>query len=173
MIVGNNGMQYVSNEPYNNEVAQQRAFNMNQRNNMMGMNQNMPTSPYMGQISNQNSMGVNNMQAIYGRPVSGVEEARACMIGFDGSLYVFPDIAHGKIYTKQTLLDGTAEFLTYNLVVEEQPKQEEPKTTVKADNSKYVLKKDFDKAIKTLKTELQEVKKYERNASVNATDDEE
>lgn len=175
MILGNNNIPYVSNEPYNNEVAQQRFMNMQQRgmqNGMMGMTQNMTASPYMGQMSAQNGMQANSMQSINARPVSSVEEARACMIGLDGSLYVFPDIAHGKIYTKQTLLDGTAEFLVYDLVREDDEKQEDVKQPTKQDINKYVLKKDFDKAIKTLKAELQEVKKNEWNAGTDATNDE-
>ena len=45
-----------------------------------------------------------------GRPVSNEEEANAAMIDFDGSLFLFPDRAHGKIYTKQLGLDGNIIF---------------------------------------------------------------
>ena len=50
-----------------------------------------------------------------GRPVSNEEEANAAMIDFDGSLFVFPDKAHGKIYTKQLGLDGNIIFMKYSL----------------------------------------------------------
>ena len=37
----------------------------------------------------------------------------AFQIDLDGSLWVFPNIANGKIYTKQINNDGTASFGTY------------------------------------------------------------
>jgi hypothetical protein len=37
---------------------------------------------------------------IKGRPVSSLEEARASMIDFDGSIFYFPDVANKRIYTK-------------------------------------------------------------------------
>ena len=40
-------------------------------------------------------------QGLKGRPVSSIEEVRAAQIDFDGSLFVFPDIANKKIYTNQ------------------------------------------------------------------------
>lgn len=36
-----------------------------------------------------------------GRPVSGLEEVRAAAVDFDGTVSFFPDLANGKIYTKQ------------------------------------------------------------------------
>lgn len=54
--------------------------------------------------------------SLKGRPVSSFEEARAAQIDFDGSMFVFPDMAHQKIYTKQINLDGTASLNTYSLV---------------------------------------------------------
>lgn len=50
-----------------------------------------------------------------GRPVSSIEEARAITIDFDGSLHVFPDLAHQRIYTKQIGMDGTAILNIYSL----------------------------------------------------------
>ena len=49
------------------------------------------------------------------RPVSSIEEARAAQIDLDGSLFVFPDIANQKIYTKQINPDGTASLNIYSL----------------------------------------------------------
>lgn len=65
----------------------------------------------------QNMMQTQPMvpQVLKGRPVSNMEEAKASMIDLDGSLFVFPDIANGKIYTKQVLMDGTADFKVYCL----------------------------------------------------------
>lgn len=54
---------------------------------------------------------------IKGRPVSNEEEANAAMIDYDGSLFIFPDKAHGKIYTKQLGLDGNIIFCRYSLEV--------------------------------------------------------
>ena len=62
--------------------------------------------------------GYQNPQAtgmIKGRPVSNEEEANAAMIDYDGSLFIFPDKAHGKIYTKQLGMDGNIVFCKYSL----------------------------------------------------------
>lgn len=78
----------------------------------------------------QNSNQFTNQQVLQsasnvlkGRPVTSLEEARAAQIDFDGSVFLFPDIANGKIYTKQINLDGTAtlkEYKTDAAVVKEQ-----------------------------------------------------
>ena len=90
------------------------------------------------------------MQMIKGRPVSSLEEARASMIDLDGSMYVFTDVANKRIYTKQILLDGTAELKTY--VLEEQ-KQAQTNT-----NSSYVLQQDFEEAINILTEQINKLK---------------
>lgn len=53
--------------------------------------------------------------AIKGRPVASIEEARAMSIDFDGSVFYFPDLANGKIYTKQINMDGTASLNVYEI----------------------------------------------------------
>ena len=50
-----------------------------------------------------------------GRPVSGIEEVRAAAVDFDGTVSFFPDLANGKIYTKQCNLDGTASLNMYEI----------------------------------------------------------
>ena len=45
---------------------------------------------------------------IKGRPVASIEEARASIIDFDGSIFYFPDLANKRIYTKQINMDGSA-----------------------------------------------------------------
>ena len=50
-----------------------------------------------------------------GRPVSGLEEVRAAAVDFDGTVSFFPDLANGKIYTKQCNVDGTAALNMYEL----------------------------------------------------------
>ena len=48
------------------------------------------------------------VNTLKGRPVSSIEEVRAAQIDFDGSLFVFPDIANKCIYTKQISATGAA-----------------------------------------------------------------
>lgn len=52
------------------------------------------------------------------RPVTSIEEARAAQIDLDGSLWVFTDIGHGKIYTKQISNDGSSAFGVYTYTEE-------------------------------------------------------
>lgn len=80
-----------------------------------------------------------------GRPVSNEEEANAAMIDFDGSLFVFPDKAHGKIYTKQLGLDGNIVFNRYSLDMPNQPaSQTPPVSNPPQDLSEYVKKTDLE-----------------------------
>lgn len=95
------------------------SFN-NQFNGYSGLNNNQGQySPYPNNnlIMNnpyENYMNRNsNNQFLKCRPVSSKEEARAFQIDLDGSLWVFTDLANGKIYTKQINNDGTATFKTY------------------------------------------------------------
>lgn len=57
----------------------------------------------------------NSSWNLKGRPVSSLEEVRAAQIDFDGSLFLFPDVANRKIYTKQINLDGTSSLKVYSL----------------------------------------------------------
>lgn len=60
---------------------------------------------------------------IKGRPVASIDEARASMIDFDGSIFYFPDTANKRIYTKQINLDGTSSLKIYTLL--EQPLEQQ------------------------------------------------
>lgn len=97
---------------------------------------------------------------IKGRPVSNEEEANAAMIDFDGSLFIFPDKAHGKIYTKQLGLDGNIIFQKYSLdqstAPMEQPKQDP------VDLSGYAKQEDLEKVVSDLK---QKIAKLEQRLS--------
>lgn len=73
-----------------------------------------PSTGY-GQGGSYTAPGGTGGTVLKGRPVSNIEEANAAMIDFDGSLFVFPDKAHGKIYTKQLGLDGNIVFNVYTL----------------------------------------------------------
>ena len=82
-----------------------------------------------------------------GRPVSSLEEARASMIDFDGSVFYFPDLANQRIYTKQINLDGTAQLNMYEL-------KEIPAEPQMIQNPSYVTREEFELAIRELKNSL-------------------
>lgn len=68
-----------------------------------------------------------------GRPVSSIEEVKACPIDFDGSVFFFPNLAEGKIYTKQINLDGTSSLALYE-------KKEIPMTG-------FITREEFEQAL--------------------------
>ena len=78
-----------------------------------------------------------------GRPVASIEEARASIIDFDGSVFYFPDLANKKIYTKQINLDGTASLFMYEL--KEIPV--EPEIT----SNQYITREEFETVINQLR----------------------
>ena len=69
------------------------------------------------------------------RPVSSIEEVRACPIDFDGSVFYFADVANKRIYTKQINIDGTATINLYEL-----------KAPTQADQiaNSYVTRQEFE-----------------------------
>ena len=77
-----------------------------------------------------------------GRPVSSLEEVRAAQIDFDGSIFIFPDIANKRIYTKQINLDGTASLNMYTLA--EIPKIED----------QYITRVEFNQTLEEIKNAL-------------------
>ena len=77
-----------------------------------------------------------------GRPVSSLEEARATIIDFDGSIFIFPDVANKRIYTKQINLDGTASLNMYTLA--EIPKAED----------QYITRIEFNQTLEEIKNAL-------------------
>lgn len=81
---------------------------------------------------------------IKGRPVASIEEARASIIDFDGSIFYFPDLANKKIYTKQISMDGTAILNMYEL-------KEIPVETQEINYSQYITREEFEAAIATLR----------------------
>lgn len=108
-----------------------------------------PYNPYgmmnRGDVSlmQQQSQPQQQMPQLKGRPVASVEEVRAAQVDFDGSLFVFPNIANQKIYTKQINLDGTVSLNTYALV-----KEAEPASDI------YVTRKEFDDMMNKIKSYL-------------------
>lgn len=79
---------------------------------------------------------------IKGRPVSSLDEVRAAQIDFDGSVFVFPDFANQRIYTKQINLDGTASLNMYCL------------TEIPSLESRYVTKEEFENTLESIKVAL-------------------
>lgn len=128
----------VGMSPYQQQLTQNRMEQLQgQYNNMY--NQNV----MQGQQQQ-------NIQMLKGRPVSSYDEAKAAMIDLDGSMFVFTDIANKRIYTKQIMLDGSAELKVYTL--QEQNIKEQKQ------DSNYVLQTDFEEAIDILKNQILELK---------------
>lgn len=73
------------------------------------------------------------------RPVSSIDEVRACPIDFDGSVFYFTDVANKRIYTKQINLDGTVSINLYEL-----------KTDQVTNSTQYVTKQEFENVINQL-----------------------
>ena len=81
--------------------------------------------------------------ALKGRPVSSLDEVRAAQVDFDGSLFIFPDIANKCIYTKQISANGTAVLNKYSLAEDMQP-------AIPA----YVTKEEFEHCIAELNNKI-------------------
>lgn len=62
-------------------------------------------------------------QALKGRVVTGVDEAKAAQIDLDGTSTFFPCPAEGKIYEKSIDLNGLPAFRVYQLVNPQEQKQ--------------------------------------------------
>ena len=116
-----------------------------QQQSQSSLNQLSQMAPMMN-CGNQGYMQtVTQPMGLKGRPVSSIDEVRAAQIDFDGSLFVFPDVANKKIYTKQINLDGTASLNCYALQEIVQP---QPQT--------YVTKEEFDAVVAQLTSLLEE-----------------
>lgn len=134
---------------YNSYPAYQMQANQNRINELQ---QYGNYSPYPVQPTQATQQQV---QVIKGRPVSSYDEAKASMIDLDGSLFVFPDIANKRIYTKQIMLDGTADFRTY--VLEQSPQGVQPVATEQV-SQEYVLRRDFENTVNQLIKEINSLK---------------
>lgn len=96
--------------------------------------------PRLNSYPYQNSMVSAGLK---GRPVSSIDEARAMQIDFDGSLFIFPDIANKRIYTKQIGMDGTAILNMYEL-----------KPIPSLANGDYITREEFENAVASIKAVL-------------------
>ena len=115
---------------YNNNLTQtqQPVYTPQQYTINRPIYQTMMQQPYAG---------------IKGRPVASIEEARASIIDFDGSIFYFPDLANKRIYTKQINMDGTAILNMYEL-------KEIPIETNSA-GAQYVTREEFEAALSALR----------------------
>ena len=86
------------------------------------------------------------MIGLKGRPVSGLEEVKAAAVDFDGTVSFFPDLANGKIYTKQCNVDGTASLNMYEI--------KEIPTAPTVNSTTYVTRDEFNQAMAALKQVL-------------------
>lgn len=98
------------------------------------------------QFQTQQTMPVN----IKGWPVASEDDARKAMIELDGSVFIFPDIQNGKVYSKQiNTADFSPIFRTYQLVDTQERKAVVP------DMTGYVSRQDFDQTVQSLKEEIE------------------
>jgi hypothetical protein len=79
--------------------------------------------------------------------VTGLEEVRAAAVDFDGSVSFFPDLANGRIYTKQCNMDGTAALNMYEI-------KEIPPAIDQQNLSAYVTRDEFNSALAALRDAL-------------------
>lgn len=84
-----------------------------------------------------------SIMGLKGRPVSGLEEVKAAAVDFDGTVSFFPDLANGKIYTKQCNVDGTASLNMYEL------KEIPVAPTINSTN--YITRDEFNQTMSALK----------------------
>ena len=102
--------------------------------------------PYQPQNYYYQSPVTQPRQSVFGlkgRPVSGLEEVRAAAVDFDGTVSFFPDLANGKIYTKQCNVDGTASLNMYEI--------KEIPAAPEANPNTYVTRKEFNSVMTNLK----------------------
>lgn len=133
--------------PYGQQLAQNRLNQMEQQ-----YNANQYGMQYPMQQPQQAPQYIN------GRPVSSFDEAKAIAIDWDGSIFVFTDVANKKIYTKQIMLDGTAELKTY-VLAEPEPAPAPTTTQPQTNGDAYVLRSDFESQIERMQSEIEELKK--------------
>ena len=106
----------------------------------------MPYQPTQNYNYQPTSQPRQTLVGLKGRPVTGLEEVRAAAVDFDGTISFFPDLANGKIYTKQCNVDGTASLNMYEI--------KEIPTSPQINSNAYVTRDEFNQAMAALKTVL-------------------
>lgn len=107
-----------------------------------------PTQQRLNQYDYNDPMTKNLVKC---RAVTSFDEAKAAMIDLDGSMTIFTDLGHNRIYTKQINLDGTATLNSYVL--------EKPVEPISADTNKTEERiEKLESALNDLREELNHVK---------------
>ena len=113
------------------------------QNNPYYQNYNMPQYQMNNHID-QNQMYAGGAQPfLKGKSVISIDEARAAQVDFDGSVFIFPDITNGYIYTKQATPTG---IIFNKYVLEEQ--------NAKPASSDYVTREELNNIISELKSAI-------------------
>ena len=100
-----------------------------------------PNQPQQSYAPRQVPYEMPQQNLLKGRFVSSVDEVRAAQVDFDGSIFIFPDIANKKIYTKQIDLNGNVKLEEYDWVPIE-------KTAAVGD---FVTKEEFEETMAKVK----------------------
>ena len=117
----------------------------------------MPYQPQNYYYTQATSTMTRQQLGLKGRPVSSLEEVRAAAVDFDGSVSFFPDLANGKIYTKQCNIDGTASLNMYEI-------KEIPVAPSQADlSAQYVTREEFNAALQALNQALSKTNIVEKS----------
>lgn len=95
------------------------------------------------------------------RAVTSIDEAKAAMIDLDGSMTIFTDLGHGKIYTKQINLDGTATLNSYALEAQNGTETSETRFETRFAG--------IENDIKMLREEIEDVKSSAADANNRTT----
>ncbi len=120
-----------------NPMLSQQNRLANMENQFYGQNGGLYGTPNNAQQPQQN-----NNFILKGRPVSNYEEANERMIELDGTVFVFPDYAHKKIYTKQISIDGSPIINSYSLDNPSNNLNNNP-TIVENNSNQYIDKINF------------------------------
>ena len=100
-----------------------------------------PNQPQQSYAPRQVPYEMPQQNLLKGRFVSSVDEVRAAQVDFDGNIFVFPDMANKKIYTKQIDLNGNVKLEEYDWVPIE-------KTAAVGD---FVTKQEFEETMAKVK----------------------
>ena len=100
-----------------------------------------PNQPQQTYAPRQVPYEMPQQNLLKGRIVSSVDEVRAAQVDFDGSIFIFPDMANKKIYTKQIDLNGNVKLEEYDWVPIE-------KTAAVGD---FVTKQEFEETMAKVK----------------------
>lgn len=141
----NSNQQNINTQRINQIRQQQAPYGSNS-----SLLQNTPYDNYMGGMYSSQNYSQN--QFLKGRPVSSKAEANASQIDLDGSIWIFTDFGHNRIYTKQINNDGTPSFKTY--VFQEEASEDD-----------YVTKGDLAKTVEYIMALLPVSQQQGQNAA--------